>query len=178
MATMTGQRIFGRARMSRVVAAVAALGMVAGSTLAVSTAGAASVPGTKISIVQASGFGKVLADGNTVYTLKPSSTPCTAACMKIWPPVVLPTGVKHATAGAGVDAAKLGTAKVQGGGLQVTYGGKRLYLFFQDTAPGQVHGNITDKWGKWSPVVTAKSGSSGSNSGSGGSSAGSGGASF
>ena len=61
----------------------------------------------------------------------------------------------------------------------MTYAGKPLYWFFGDTAPGQVHGNITDKWGKWSVVVTAKPGHA--SSGSGGTpttSAGSGGVSF
>lgn len=142
----------------------------------VASAAGASTTGVTMTAVKTSGFGTVLSDGDTVYTLKPSSKPCTAQCLKIWPPVELPSGVKHATAGSGVAAAKLGTAKMHGGGLQVTYGGKRLYFFYKDTAPGQVNGNVTDKWGKWSAVVLSKS--PGSNSGSGTSSAGTGGASF
>ena len=80
-----------------------------------------------------------------------------------------------------MNAAKLGTIAGQGGALQVTYGGKPLYWFSKDTRPGQVKGNVKDKWGSWSVVVTAKpagsSSNSGSSSGSGGS-AGSGGVSF
>ena len=38
----------------------------------------------------------------------------------------------------------------------MTYAGKPLYWFSGDTAAGQVHGNVTDTWGKWSAVVTAK----------------------
>jgi predicted lipoprotein with Yx(FWY)xxD motif len=87
-------------------------------------------------------------------------------------------------AGAGVTAAKLGTKKTSTGALQVTYGGKPLYFFVGDTSAGQVNGNVTDKFGKWTAVVTAKSTSSGSGSsassgsGSSGSTAGSGGVSF
>ena len=79
-----------------------------------------------------------------------------------------------------MSAAKLGVKSVTGG-RQVTYGGRALFWFFEDTAAGQVNGNVTDKWGKWLAVVTAKPAGSSSNSGgsgSGGSTAGSGGASF
>ena len=55
----------------------------------------------------------------------------------------------------------------------MTYGGKPLYWFFKDTAPGQVKGNITDKWGKWLAVVTVPTSSK-----SGGTNAGTGGVSF
>ena len=55
-----------------------------------------------------------------------------------------------------MSAAKLGTVKVAGGALQVTYSGKALYWFIGDKAPGQVNGNVTDTWGKWSDVATVK----------------------
>jgi hypothetical protein len=42
------------------------------------------------------------------------------------------------------------------GGLQVTYLGKPLYWFFEDKTPGQVKGNVSDTWGKWSDVVLAR----------------------
>ena len=42
------------------------------------------------------------------------------------------------------------------GALQITYSGKALYWFAKDKAPGQVKGNVTDEWGKWYSVVTAK----------------------
>ena len=73
-----------------------------------------------------------------------------------------------------MSAAKLGTAPAADGALQVTYSGKPLYWFSKDKAPGQVHGNVTDKWGKWATVVTVK----GSGSGSGNTNAGTGGTSF
>jgi predicted lipoprotein with Yx(FWY)xxD motif len=167
----------GLGRFATVVVALVALPV---SALTVGAAGA-STPGVKVTTVKTSN-GKVLQVGTAaVYTLKASATQCAAACFAVWPPVMVPSGAKHATAGSGVSASKLGTAKVTGG-LQVTYGGKRLYTFTGDTASGQVNGNITDTWGKWSDVVVSKSGSHGSgspsNSTSGSSNAGSGGASF
>ena len=65
--------------------------------------------------------------------------------------------------------------------MQVTYGGQPVYWFFKDKTGGKATGNTTDKWGKWTDVVVAKSPSSsgsGSSGNSGGSNAGSGGASF
>jgi predicted lipoprotein with Yx(FWY)xxD motif len=68
-----------------------------------------------------------------------------------------------------VSSSKLGTVTRAGGVRQVTYGGKPLYWFVGDTGPGQVHGDITDTWGKWTAVVTAKAKSTtASTAGSGG----------
>ncbi len=95
--------------------------------------------------------------GNTVYTLKPSKTPCTAACLKEWPPVLLPHGVTTPTAGTGVDASKLGTVAAAHHAHQITYSGKRLYWYVDDKSSGQVHGNVKNKWGKWSTVAVTAS---------------------
>ena len=108
-----------------------------------------------VSTAQNANFGTILVSGKTLYTLQPSSTPCTAACLQIWPELVLPSGVTAATAGSGVKASSLGTVNRGNGVLQVTYAGKPLYLFSEDTAAGQVNGNITDTWGTWSPVSTS-----------------------
>ncbi len=165
---------------ARVAAVMVALGALGLSLVAAETAGAAT--SVVVSANKTAKQGTYLVSGKTLYTLKPSKTSCGAGCQKIWPPLMLPSGVTTATAGSGVSAAKLGTVTRSGGALQVTYGGKPLYYFFKDTSAGKVTGNITDKWGKWSVVVLqAPSGSSsGSNSssGSGNSSAGTGGASF
>src|SRR5580698_5885630 len=145
-------------RNTRVAAALLVAGGLAtaagvtGASAAEHSHASASV---KISTFKSAKVGTILSDGRTVYTLKPSATACTAACHKIWIQVLLPKGVTKATAGPGVSAAKLGTVKVAGGRLQVTYGGKALYWFFQDKA-GQVKGNVTDTWGKWTDVVLAK----------------------
>ena len=166
-------------RLGRWAEVVLTVGAASVSVLALGGAAGASTQGAKVTAVKTS-KGTVLSDGTTIYTLKPSSTKCTTACLVVWPAVVLPSRVKHASAGSGVTASKLGTVTVPGVGVQVTYGGKRLYRFSGDTASGQVNGNVTDTWGRWSAVVvskTAKSGS-GSSSNSGSSNAGSGGASF
>jgi predicted lipoprotein with Yx(FWY)xxD motif len=166
-------------RVGRWAAVVVAAGAASASALAVGGAAGASTQAAKVTLVKTS-TGQVLASGNTLYTLKAGSTKCTTACLAVWPAVVLTNGAKHASAGSGVAASKLGTVKVAGVGTQVTYGGKRLYKFSGDTAPGQVNGNVTDVWGKWTAVVVSKSAKSGSgsSSSSGSSSAGSGGASF
>jgi predicted lipoprotein with Yx(FWY)xxD motif len=168
--------------LGRIASAVVALGGLSGLVLAESAAGAAT--GVTVSTMKNAKLGTILVSGKTVYTLKASKTPCTAQCMQVWPALTLPQGVTAATAGKGVTASKLGTAMGSGGVLQVTYAGKPLYLFVGDKSAGQVHGNVTDMWGKWSAIVTAKSAKSSSGSGSGsgsssgGSTAGSGGASF
>jgi predicted lipoprotein with Yx(FWY)xxD motif len=171
-----------RNRLGHIAAATFAVGGLSASVFAVSTAGAATSREAKtvaVSTVKTTKFGKILVSGKTLYTLKPNKTACTAQCVQIWPELVLPQGVTKATAGTGVSASKLGTVARAGGVLQVTYDGKPLYWFSGDTAAGQVHGNVTDTWGKWTVVVTAKPAkATKSSSSSGGSSSGSGGAGF
>jgi predicted lipoprotein with Yx(FWY)xxD motif len=165
-----------RAALARWAGALVAVGGISLSVLA-SEAGAASA--VTVSTTKNAKMGTILVSGKTLYTLKPSSTACTAACLKVWPALVLPTGVTKAKAGSGVTASKLGTVK-RNGVVQVTYGGKPLYFFTGDSAAGQVNGVVTDTWGKWTAVVTKKAAGSGSssNSGSSNSSAGGGGAAF
>ncbi|HEY2563579.1 MAG TPA: hypothetical protein VGI44_07685 [Acidimicrobiales bacterium] len=170
-----------KVRVTRIAGVAFAVGGLAGSLAAAGVASAAT--GTTISTAKNAKVGTYLVSGKTVYTLQ-GGKPCSAACLKFWPAVTLPAGVTKPQAGAGVTAAKLGTKKTSTGALQVTYGGKPLYFFVGDTSAGQVNGNVTDKFGKWTAVVTAKSTSSGSGSsassgsGSSGSTAGSGGVSF
>ena len=67
--------------------------------------------------------------------------------------MLLPKGVKKPTAGSGVDASQLGELKAAKKRLQITYAGKRLYWSAKDKKAGQVHGNLTNKWGTWSTVT-------------------------
>lgn len=175
-------------QLGRIAGAIAALGGLSGLLLADGTAGAATK--VVVSTNHNSKYGTILVSGKTLYTLQPSKTACSTACLKVWPALMLPKGVDKATAGKGVTASKLGTVKRSGDSHQVTYAGKPLYWFVGDRSNGQVHGNLTDMWGKWSVVVTAKpthpSSGSGSSSnsttstsaGSGGTGAGGGGAAF
>jgi predicted lipoprotein with Yx(FWY)xxD motif len=149
-----------RVPSGRLAAAALVVGAISASLFVVSTAGALTsrtARGVVVSIVKNGRFGKILVSGKTLYTLKASKTACTAQCTKIWPELVLPKGVAKAKAGSGVSASKLGTVKRKGGIRQVTYSGKALYWFSGDTAAGQVNGNVTDTWGKWSVVVMEKS---------------------
>lgn len=150
-----------RVKVRRIIATVVAVVGLSALVLAPDAARAASNNATKsvvISTAKSSKYGTILVSGHTLYTLKPSKIACTANCLKIWPEVLLPKGVKKATAGTGVSATKLGTVKRAGGALQVTYSGKALYKFSEDTAPGQVKGVTTDTWGTWSLVVIKKPG--------------------
>jgi predicted lipoprotein with Yx(FWY)xxD motif len=164
------RRSLGRtAAFAMAIGAVSAFVGVGAATAATPTAA------TEISTAKSSKLGTILVAGNTVYTLKHEKAACDAACVKARPPVVLPQGVTTATAGSGVDASKLGTVTTADGELQITYAGDALYRSAKDKHPGQVHGAATDKWGKWSAVVTKRSSGSGSG---GGSNAGTGGTAF
>jgi predicted lipoprotein with Yx(FWY)xxD motif len=156
------------APVGRIAVAAFAVGGLSTALLGGGTAGATTkaAKSVVVSMAKNAKFGKVLVSGKTLYTLKASSTPCTAACLKVWPALVLPKGATKATAGSGVTASKLGTVSRSGGVRQVTYQGKALYLFVGDTASGQVNGNVTDEWGKWSAVASKKTSSSSSGGGS------------
>ncbi len=159
----------------RLAGAALAVGGLSGSVVAAGVANAAT--SGVVSTTRNAQFGTILVSGNAVYTLRATKVPCGTACLKVWPEVLLPKGVTTTTAGPGVNAARLGTVKRSGGSLQVTYRGKPLYYFFKDTRPDQVGGNLTDKWGKWSVVVTVKP-AHGSSGGTPTTSAGSGGVAF
>lgn len=119
--------------------------------------------------------GKVLvANGKALYVLAGGKS-CNAACLTIWPALTVPSGVKGATAGSGIQKSKLGVTTDSAGAHQVTYNGMPIYFFTGDSK-GTVKGNLTDNFGKWAAVVVVKpknpapsSGSSGaSNAGGGG----------
>jgi predicted lipoprotein with Yx(FWY)xxD motif len=142
-------------RRGRVVALALGAAVLPATIVAVAASGAMSSHSARavvVSSAKSAKYGTILVSGRTVYTLHPSAVACGASCVKYWPEVLLPKGVQHATAGPGVNAAKLGTIK-RANGLQVTYAGKALYWFSLDTGKGQVHGVVKDTWGSWSVVV-------------------------
>jgi len=84
-------------------------------------------------------FGRMLFDSNrrAVYIFErdpKGASVCYGECAEAWPPV-LTDG--RPVAGEGVKASLLGTVRRRGGGLQVTYAGKPLYLYAHE-GPGQV----------------------------------------
>lgn len=76
-------------------------------------------------------------DGNTVYLFtNDDGTPtCNDTCADTWPPVPAP-----ATAGADVDSELISSATRADGTEQATYGGRPLYFYAADTAPGDTNG--------------------------------------
>ena len=62
----------------------------------------------------------------------------------MWPPLA---AAGKPAAGAGIDAAKLGTTKRADGSTEVTYNGHPLYTYAGDTATGQTSGQGLDDFG-------------------------------
>jgi predicted lipoprotein with Yx(FWY)xxD motif len=92
--------------------------------------------------VASTGLGEVLVDakGRTLYVFtkdKSDQSVCSGKCAAAWPAL---TVSGDATAGTGVQASLLSTAKQANGSTQVTYGGKPLYYFAGDTAAGDTKG--------------------------------------
>jgi len=165
----------GFGQIAAVVVAAGALGL---AVIAPAAAAGSSQTASEIGTAKNSKLGTILVAGDSaVYTLKAAKTSCDDACLKAFPPVVLPSGMTSATAGSGVDQSKLGTATTSTGELQVTYDGKPLYWYAKDKSATKAQ-NVSDKWGKWSAVVSKSSGSSGGSGGSGKTDAGSGGTAF
>ena len=142
-------------RLSRTLCAGLAIGaLLAGSGgVTASSAATARTSAIIVSALKTKKYGTILVSRRTLYTLKASKVACAATCFKFWPELLLPKGVTKAQAANGVRASKLGTIMRAGGRRQVTYAGKALYYFASDTSAGQVKGNITDTWGKWSVIV-------------------------
>ena len=94
-------------------------------------------------------LGKILVDGKgqTLYLFendKGTTSTCDGGCASAWPPL---TTTGKPTAGAGVIASKLGTAKRADGTTGVTYDGHPLYTYAGDEAPGQTTGQGSDSFG-------------------------------
>ena len=115
--------------------------------------------------------------GQALYTNNQDSgmnVACTGSCTAIWVPLMAPSSGQPTSSDQAVQA-KLGMVK-SNGGSQVTFGGKPLYSFVQDS-PGQVTGNgFTDNFGgtsfTWTVASTGQvsSSSNGTNTSSGSSS--------
>jgi predicted lipoprotein with Yx(FWY)xxD motif len=117
------------------------------------------VPAKRARIVaKNSGFGRVLfdANGQVVYVFepdRPNRSACTSAeCVKAWPPVLTR---EQPSAGAGVEARRLGTLRRPDGKLQVTYNGRPLY-FYEHEAPGEIKCHNVDLHGGLWWVVTPR----------------------
>ena len=132
--------------------------------------------GSTVSTHDVAGVGTVLtgADGKTLYFTDQEAggqIKCTDACMSFWMPVTV-TGGTTPTAGTGVTGT-LATLSRPDGSVQVTYDGKPLYTFAQDSGPGDAKGNGfkdtfngTDLvWHATAPSGTAAGGAAPTNTG-------------
>ena len=84
----------------------------------------------------------------TLYMFTPddgqAAPTCATGCIDKWPALI----ADSPTAGAGLDASKLGTvARADGLGNQVKYGDYYLYHFANDKAAGDINGQgLGTKW--------------------------------
>lgn len=105
-----------------------------------------------VEVSESADFGSILVDGEgmSVYvfmadTQDAGTSACTdAECTAEWPPLVTDG---DPVAGEGVDEALLGTITRDDGSTQITYNGWPLYLFAEDTAPGDTNGQGVDEFG-------------------------------
>jgi predicted lipoprotein with Yx(FWY)xxD motif len=121
-----------------------------------STPAPASGGGTSVKLASTK-LGKVLVDsqGRTLYLFEADKGPmsaCSGACAVAWPPL---TSTGKPTAGTGLAASKLGTAKRSDGAAEVTYNGHPLYTYAGDGAPGQTNGQGLDDYGAEWYVLSA-----------------------
>jgi predicted lipoprotein with Yx(FWY)xxD motif len=139
------------------------------TTTAASSASTTVPPVDEVKVGSVPGLGTVLVDGQgmTLYIFEPDHqsgrSTCYGPCATGWPPLVVPAGATTPVAGPGVRSSLLGTTARTDGTTQVTYHGWPLYLWVNDTAPGQATGqglnNLGGLWYVLSPtgqVITAR----------------------
>jgi predicted lipoprotein with Yx(FWY)xxD motif len=129
---------------------------VATDTATVDETATVSVPVTgdaTVNVSESTDFGPILVDGNgmSLYlfmadTQDSGTSTCgdDDGCATEWPPLVTDG---DPVAGEGVDSTLLGTITRDDGSIQVTYNGWPLYLFAEDTAPGDTNGQGIDEFG-------------------------------
>ena len=104
-------------------------------------------PTDTVSLASVSGVGKVLVNGHGFALYSPVQEKggmirCTGSCTSIWMPLTT-KGTPSAPAGV-----QLGTVMRPDGRTQVTFNGKPLYLFAEDSSPKSVNGNgVSDNFG-------------------------------
>jgi predicted lipoprotein with Yx(FWY)xxD motif len=120
-----------------------AAGGTGGSTAAAQSGGGA------LRVTSNPKLGKILVDpnGRTLYDFpidKGTMSVCYGACASLWPPL---TTQAKPTAGPGVKAGLIGTAKRTDGTTGVTYAGHPLYYYAPDQKAGQITGQALNQFG-------------------------------
>lgn len=127
--------------------------------------------GGTVATTSIAGRGNVLVDskGDALYTNNMDSAKeiaCAGQCTSIWVPLAAPSGGNPTASDSAIES-KLGSVMRPDGTSQVTFDGKPLYTFVQDS-PGQATGDgFSDSFGGTSFVWTAAT-TSGSSDSSGG----------
>jgi len=113
-----------------------------------SGAGPTPAGGTGSVQLASSSLGQILvgSNGKTLYGFIPdvgaAAPTCVDGCTATWPPLI-----GAATAGSGIDQAKLTTIQRADGTTQLKYGDYPLYYYAPDTAAGQTTGQgVGGKW--------------------------------
>ena len=145
----------------------------AGGTMPTSS----SSSGMTVAVKHVDSVGNVLVDakGDALYSPDQEANGmilCKGSCTSIWVPLTVSAGAKPS--GAGEVNTMLGTVHRPDGSEQVTYRGKPLYTFVEDSSPGKVTGNgFHDQFGgqqfTWhvAAVGAVSSGGTGTSSGYG-----------
>lgn len=125
--------------IARTATAVAVIGSVTAMSAGMASAQGAPAVTRKavvVKIVTRHHFGKIVATthGRALYFAP--RTGCTGACLGVWPPLLMPRGK---TIPLGTRC--LGTARI-GHRRQVTYRGRRLYLFVSDHGRSVTGNNV------------------------------------
>jgi predicted lipoprotein with Yx(FWY)xxD motif len=129
---------------------VTMLALIGGSVFVRSVPAAPAGSVAKASVaVGKSRYGQILFDGRgfALYAFTHDTrnkASCYGECATKWPPYIV--GGKPA-AGRGAVARLLGTTRRADGKLQATYGGRPLYYYDGDTAPGIVFCQDVDEYG-------------------------------
>ncbi|HYK28577.1 MAG TPA: hypothetical protein VEV61_11475 [Streptosporangiaceae bacterium] len=108
------------------------------SQAATATGHAATGTAVVVKVRTRAHFGRILVTlrGRALY-YKPRGS-CTAACLSIWPRLVMPAGKTKPLGARCLGTARIGTA----GRLQVTYHRHRLYTFADDTGTSVTGNNV------------------------------------
>ncbi|MDQ6850185.1 MAG: hypothetical protein M3070_09505 [Actinomycetota bacterium] len=145
---MKVRAVFGPVAVLALVAGCSSSGAGYGGGGGTSASSTSSTPKAAAVSISVKGGSLVGAGGRSLYVNSADTTShviCTGTCLKEWPPVA-----GKPSAGAGVDAAKLGSFTRLDGAVQATYGGHPLYEFAKDSAPGDAKGDgVTDEGGTW-----------------------------
>ena len=147
---------------------LAGLALVIGSAAsAIASPALAAEPKKTLSLTIASSkLGSIIVDGDgyTIYMFKPDArnvSNCEGQCLNAWPPVMLGKGdsMANVATSAGLRRSLLGVAMREDGSRQVTYDGRPLYWWFQDTKAGDLKGQwVNNAWwvmdDQGTPVLT------------------------